>query len=390
MSRETTKVQPDIDNMSNICNMSNGCHEVNDPSDPNDLNDLNNPNRANHAATSAQDPVQDASPADAPVFLPAELPGNQPVVLIVDDRPDNLALLSSTLANAGYLILVALDGASALQRMEKVTPDVILLDAIMPGMDGFETCEKIKANLLYRHIPIIFMTALTESHHVVNGFRVGGVDYVTKPIRPDEVVARIGAHVKRAATQRHADLVLELSSRSAVIATRQGDVQWHSALAPEQLAHFFPLVRHAEPVAHRSTDTPVLATLPARLRDWLRRYADGAERDAGEFTEILADGDRLVAKIMGAASRGNWIIIFEEHADRRDIDALAGKFALTQREAEVVLWLSRGKTNKDIGDILDMKARTVNKHLERVFVKLNVETRTAAAAVALKAVQWTR
>ncbi len=332
--------------------------------------------------------------SETSVSLPAELPADQPVVLIVDDRPDNLALLSSTLASAGYLILVALDGASALQRMEKVTPDVILLDAIMPGMDGFETCEKIKANPLYRHIPIIFMTALTESHHVVNGFRVGGVDYVTKPIRPDEVVARIGAHVKRAATQRHADIVLELSSRSAVIATRQGDVHWYSALAPAQLAHFFPLaVSTAIGPAGMPTvasDPPILTALPQRLGDWLSRYSEGAEPEARVFTEILADGDRLVAKVMGTASRGSWIILFEEHADRRDIGALANEFALTRREAEVLLWLSRGKTNKDIGDILDMKSRTVNKHLERVFVKLNVETRTAAAAAALKAIQWTR
>lgn len=316
--------------------------------------------------------------------MQSEVFPHQPVVLIVDDQPDNLALLSSTLAGAGYMILVALDGDSALSRMEKVRPDVILLDAIMPGIDGFETCERIKANPLYRHIPVIFMTALSESHHVVNGFRVGGVDYVTKPIRTDEVVARIDAHVKRAASQRHADIVLELSSRAAVIATTQGDIDWYSALAPVQLAHFFP--DSATDVQQGSG----LKRLPARLREWLVDHVERAPAEAAEVTEILPDGDRLVAKLVGAASRGSWIVIFEEHADRRDIGGLESRFALTRREAEVLLWLSRGKTNKDIGDILAMMPRTVNKHLERIFVKVGVETRTAAAAAALKAVQWTR
>jgi len=90
-----------------------------------------------------------------------------------------------------------------------------------------------------------------------------------------------------------------------------------------------------------------------------------------------------VARIAGAANRGTWIVVFEEHADGRDTADLALRFGLTQREAEVLLWLSRGKTNRDISEILGMKPRTVNKHLEHIFEKLGVETRTAAAATAL-------
>ncbi|MCY0385876.1 response regulator [Robbsia sp. Bb-Pol-6] len=346
-------------------------------------------------------------------MLPPEqqvsLPPGQPVVLIVDDTPDNLALLSRALDSAGYAVLVARDGGSALERMARILPDVILLDAIMPGMDGFETCERIKANAAYRHVPVIFMTALMETEHVVNGFRVGGIDYVTKPIRPDEVVARVTAHVRRAASQRHADLVLELSSRAAVIATRHGEIQWHSAQAPAQLAHFFPDIGaagRAGGAAPAPGEPAPLARLPDPLRDWLARH-EGAlrgeirgevreklgERPAEEpveFTRILPDGDRLVARIAGAASRGSWILIFEEHADRRDIAGLEARFGLTHREAEVLLWLSRGKTNRDIGQILKMMPRTVNKHLERVFVKLGVETRTAAAAAAFHVARWTR
>jgi DNA-binding NarL/FixJ family response regulator len=311
-----------------------------------------------------------------------DIPLGRPVVLIVDDTPDNLAMLSSALVAAGYAVLVALDGASALERIARLTPDVILLDAIMPGMDGFETCERIKDNVLYKHIPVIFMTALADTQHVVNGFRVGGVDYVTKPIRPDEVVARIAAHVRRAASQRHADIVLELSSRAAVIASANGDVQWHSALAPSRLAHFYAGDGRADDGDVAAIAGP-LTRLPGVLASWLFEYASAPGEDRAQTVEILPSGERLVARIAGAANRGAWIVIFEEHADGRDTAELVLRFGLTQREAEVLLWLSRGKTNRDISEILGMAARTVNKHLEHIFDKLNVETRTAAAAVAL-------
>jgi DNA-binding NarL/FixJ family response regulator len=306
-----------------------------------------------------------------------DIPLGRPVVLIVDDTPDNLAMLSSALVSAGYAVLVALDGASALERIARLTPDVILLDAIMPGMDGFETCERIKNNQLYKHIPVIFMTALADTQHVVNGFRVGGVDYVTKPIRPDEVVARIAAHVRRAASQRHADIVLELSSRAAVIATAHGEVLWHSALAPSRLMHFY--AGDSNMIAM----TGPLTRLPTVLTNWLMGYAAAPAEERAQTVGILPNGERLVARIAGAANRGSWIVIFEEHADGRDTTELGLRFCLTQREAEVLLWLSRGKTNRDIGEILGMAPRTVNKHLEHIFEKLGVETRTAAAAAAL-------
>lgn len=306
-----------------------------------------------------------------------DIPLGRPVVLIVDDTPDNLAMLSSALVSAGYAVLVALDGASALERIARLTPDVILLDAIMPGMDGFETCEQIKNNPLYKHIPVIFMTALADTQHVVKGFRVGGIDYVTKPIRPDEVVARIAAHVRRAASQRHADIVLELNSRAAVIASAQGEVHWHSALAPSRLAHFYGGDGDV------ATAVAPLTRLPGVLADWLLDYTAAPCEDRAQTVEILPGGERLIARIAGAANRGTWIVVFEEHADGRDTADLASRFTLTQREAEVLLWLSRGKTNRDIGEILGMKPRTVNKHLEHIFEKLGVETRTAAAAAAL-------
>lgn len=206
------------------------------------------------------------------------------VVLIVDDLPDNLALLSDALEQVGHMVLVALDGTTALERMNRLKPDIVLLDAMMPGIDGFETCRRIKANAEFEDVPVVFMTALTESEHVVEGFAAGGVDYVTKPIVPEQVLARVASHLRTARSLRDARLAA-----------------------------------HQPPV-----------------------------RDAGAVRE-----------------------------------ALVRRYQLTAREVEVLEWVACGKTNRDIGEILGLSPRTVNKHLEHVYVKLGVETRTAAATLAI-------
>jgi DNA-binding response OmpR family regulator len=199
------------------------------------------------------------------------------VVLIVDDVPENLAVLSDALDEAGHTVLVATDGASALERLMLVMPDLILLDAVMPGIDGFETCRRMKLMDSARDVPVVFMTGLTETEHVVRGFEVGGIDYVTKPIRPAEVLARISTHVRNARMLSEARL-----SRDAAPAVVSVDLS---------------------------------------------------------------------------------------------------TYQLTPREMDVLAWIARGKTNRDIAEILGMSPRTVNKHLEHIFVKLGVETRAAAAAL---------
>ncbi|SOF01582.1 two component transcriptional regulator, LuxR family [Burkholderia sp. OK233] len=342
---------------------------------------------------------------DESLLLPSdtqpELPDDKPVVLIVDDTPDNLALLSDTLQASGYAVLVALDGQSALQRLTRITPDAVLLDALMPGMDGFETCRQIKADPRNRHLPVIFMTALTDSEHVVQGFRVGGIDYVTKPVKPSEVSARIAAHVQRSRQQRQADMVLEIGMRAALIAAASGEIRWQSDLARQRLARYGSSDAQTEEkngsgrdnekdnLVDNGTRLPApLAeagpSLPPVLSQWLARWIEtGCDLQAS--FETASDGARRVARVLGRATRGDWVILLEEFNDAAHTSALGAQFNLTAREAEVLLWLSRGKTNRDIGDILGMAPRTVNKHLEHVFGKLHVETRAAAAAIAAKA-----
>ena len=119
-------------------------------------------------------------------------------VLVVDDTPETLGFLTDTLDHAGFTVLIATDGESALALVEQVTPDLVLMDAVMPGMDGFETCRRLKGEKLLAYLPIIFMTGLSETEHVVRGLAAGGVDYVTKPIVIDELLARIRVHLANA------------------------------------------------------------------------------------------------------------------------------------------------------------------------------------------------
>jgi CheY-like chemotaxis protein len=149
-------------------------------------------------------------------------PLNSDVVLIIDDIPENLALLHDALDEAGYTVLVATNGESALQRARQSRPDVILLDALMPGMDGFEVARRLKADFSTQHIPIVFMTGLTETEHVVAAFAAGGADYVTKPIRPQEVLARIAAHMQNARQMKQARSALDAFGQ-ATVALRHKD-----------------------------------------------------------------------------------------------------------------------------------------------------------------------
>ncbi len=120
---------------------------------------------------------------------------NEGVILIVDDTPSNLEVLFNFLANSGFKVLIAEDGESAIARAEYAPPDLILLDVLMPEMDGFETCRLLKANELTQDIPVIFMTALSETTDKLRGLNLGAVDYITKPLQHEEVLARVKLHL---------------------------------------------------------------------------------------------------------------------------------------------------------------------------------------------------
>jgi CheY-like chemotaxis protein/DNA-binding CsgD family transcriptional regulator len=302
------------------------------------------------------------------------------VVLIVDDVPDNVSLLHDALDESGYTVLVALDGASALQRAAQARPDIVLLDAMMPGMDGFEVARRLKAEAATAHIPIIFMTGLTETEHLVAALEAGGTDYVTKPIRPKEVMARMHVHLQGARERRQARNALDAFGYASItVRASDGRLMWQTPLARELLQRYYG---HSGPYA----PGPVLSWLRhgvAHVAEALARREPLAE--APRF-HIEQGPRRLTFRLQqhnGDGAGGDWLVIMQEASDEAVITALTLSFKLTAREAEVLYWVIKGKINRDIGDILGSSPMTVKKQLERVYAKLGVETRTAAAAMAL-------
>ena len=139
-------------------------------------------------------------------------------ILIVDDNPSNLKVLYTYLQQAGYQVLVADDGRAGLEVVANSQPELILLDVMMPGLDGFEVCRQLKANQDSKHIPVIFLTALSETVNKVKGFEVGGVDYITQPIENEEVVARVRTHLmmtrmRQKLQQQNKELQAEIERR---------------------------------------------------------------------------------------------------------------------------------------------------------------------------------
>lgn len=286
-------------------------------------------------------------------------------VMIVDDAPSNLALLSDALDEAGYRVLVATDGYSALEQLNYVSPDVILMDGMMPGMDGFETCRRLKQAPATQAIPIIFMTALGELDDLLRGFGEGAVDYIVKPFRNEEVLARIGAHLQQARLVYRAEQALLNSGLGVLTIDSQAVVTWATPLAVELLG--------------------TLPILPKPLRDWARAFIRAKpQEDTGSFSFNLGDSVCMV-NIHPCQGKQEYLLFMQKQsayksANEWDLPALKSSLGLTAREAEVLMWIARGKTNQDIGLILGNSPRTVNKHLEHIFEKLGVATRSAAVA----------
>jgi CheY-like chemotaxis protein/DNA-binding CsgD family transcriptional regulator len=294
-------------------------------------------------------------------------------VLIVDDVPDNLAVLHDALDESGYTVLVATSGEAALQRAAQALPDIVLLDAMMPGMDGFEVARRLKAAPQTAHIPIVFMTGLTETEYLVAALEAGGVDYVTKPIKPKEVLARMGVHLQGAREKRQTRNALDAFGYATItVRAADGCLMWETPLARELLARYC------------GTHAP---QTPESVQQWLRQCLLMVERQLEPPKLNLEQGPkrltfRLHQQIGDSEAGGDWLIVMREVSDTAAIEAMSLSFKLTAKESEVLYWVVKGKTNKDIGDILGSSPMTVKKHLERVFVKLGVETRTAAAGMA--------
>lgn len=292
------------------------------------------------------------------------------IVLVVDDSPETLSFLTEAIERSGATVLVAVAGDLALALVDEITPDVILLDAMMPGMDGFETCRRLKAKGHLAHVPVIFMTGLSETEHIVKGLEAGGVDYVTKPIAPDEILARIRVHLAGARAAQSARAALDTTGRTLFAVDRDGTVLWGTPQAARLLGGF------TEPGAPLS--------LPPQGAAWLRTCLAAAAAPALTLTNRT--GTAYTLSFVGGT--GDEILLrLSRDSTEAGLERLRLRLRVTGREAEVLLWLSRGKSSRDIGEILGLSPRTVTKHLEGIYEKLGVENRTAASVIAARHLQ---
>ena len=198
------------------------------------------------------------------------------------------------------------------------------------------------------------MTGLSETTHIVAGFEAGGVDYVVKPVRAQEVLARLATHVRNARAARLAREAVDLGGLGVLVVDGRGRIAWQSPQAQRWLGEFFGA---------------------AGAAGWLQGEADERE-------QTQADGRGLLARRLGHVGLGETMWLLRLRAAGEAAPSRLATASLTPRETEVLSWIAKGKTNRDVADILGLSPRTVNKHLEHVFEKLGVETRAAAAALA--------
>ncbi len=274
------------------------------------------------------------------------------------------------LSAAGHSVAVAESGESALEQVCFTRPDLILLDVMLPGIDGLETCRRLKANPATQDVPVLFMTALGEVMDKVKGFAAGAVDYIAKPLNAAEVLARVNAHLRlrelaQALEQRADELDREVQRRVAaerelgrtldravLVATSADEVLFCSDRAARLLAKYFPGAAHDR--------------VPAALREPGR----------------TPRGLRVSSSSPARAS--DCVLLLLEEATPAATPAALVPLGLTPRETEILFWLANGKTNADIAAIVGTAPATVKKHVENLLPKLGVDTRLAAALKAME------
>lgn len=288
------------------------------------------------------------------------------IVLVVDDSPDSLGMINTALNDVGMAVLVALNGQQALNILNQVTPDVILLDALMPVMDGFECARRIRQTSPLT--PIIFMTGLCEEEDIVHAFDAGGTDYIVKPIRPQELLARIRQHTNHANMLASARQALDSAKQHVFCVDDQGNILWSTPGAQKLIDQY---ERNCRPENQH---------MGKQLRSWLPNGV------AGHDLALPMEHEILTVHYFKSASNNE--ILLKIQSPNADIDPalLEESLQITRREAEVLLWIAHGKTNREIAEILELSPRTVNKHLEQMYPKIGADNRTAAASIAIQSI----
>jgi DNA-binding NarL/FixJ family response regulator len=296
-------------------------------------------------------------------------------ILLVDDVPANLGVLDQLLSRAGAKVFIAHNGSTALARAASARPDLILLDVVMPGINGFDVCRQLKEQPSAQDVAVLFLSALGDTVDKVAGFAAGGVDFIQKPFQADEVLARANTHLsiralrqsligQAAALQlKNEELEREMQRRLAVeremkrsldravlVSSRDGGVRFCSDRATALLRQFFPQT--------------ALGCVPAAMMAGMEvaglRYQRSSREEADEVLWLL------------------------ENAPAAPSPTQLEPLGLTPREAEILFWVAHGKSNSEIARILALAETTVKKHVSNLLPKLGADNRLAAALQAME------
>ena len=223
-------------------------------------------------------------------------PNDIACILVVDDSADSLKFLTDVIEKTGDTVLVALAGQKALDVIDEVTPDVILMDAVMPGMDGFETCRRLKENSKMLHVPVIFMTGLSDTEHIVEGFQAGGVDYLVKPINPDELIARMQVHLANAKMAQSAYVAMDDARRYLLATDKRGTILWNTP----QAARLIILLEPEE-------QTHVLR-LPEYVRIWLGEQFDSEMATSAQLMLTDTVEHQILISYIGQSGKDEYLL----------------------------------------------------------------------------------
>lgn len=294
--------------------------------------------------------------------------------------------LRPLMERAGYSVESISSGVRALALAGSQAPDLLLLDGQLHDVDSLAMVKHWRALAPATHCPVIFLSDSAQPQQLVQALEAGCADVVQKPVRPHELLARSAMHLAGARERRQTRNALDAFGYATMtVRPSDGKLMWQTALSRELLTRYCPM------------HPPYASRTAPQVQEWLQTCMRALERGEapGNLTLYQDTGTRLVLRLHqqtgDQASDGaqedlldadDWLIVMREMSDHAVMQAMSAAFTLTAREAEVLYWVVKGKTNKDIGDILGSSPMTVKKHLERVFVKLGVETRTAAAGKA--------
>ncbi|MCL1602945.1 DNA-binding response regulator [Succinatimonas hippei] len=288
------------------------------------------------------------------------------IILTADDDSQTLGMINTVLIKAGYSSLLAMDGEQVLSICSRIVPDLILMDAFMPQLDGFETCRRLRKDPLFAHIPVIFMTGLDHDDSLQLSFEAGAIDYLKKPINLNELLIRIKSHLQKSKSYFAAFESLDNNNLTGF--GFKDDLSF-SYITPNALKLF-------EKYGYNRID--LVELFSSKLKTWIQVAKPGD-------VFLLDNAVSLIISYSGRNSANEYVVrVYEKEEIKEDQKylMLQQAFGLTLREAQVLYYISLGKSNKEIGIILGISSRTVDKHTEMIFQKLMVDNRTSAAFIA--------